>query len=90
MQVNNDIDGASALLKEKGFMGGIAVILIEALQMVIIFVSAEFIQISSGLSYPIYLSLPLCDIGICLGATIIFLLVRVLCSTVPLMRRTAA
>ncbi|MCR4702883.1 MAG: VTT domain-containing protein [Saccharofermentans sp.] len=77
MQVNNDIDGASALLKEKGFMGGITVILIEALQMVIIFVSAEFIQISSGLSYPIYLSLPLCDIGICLGATIIFLLVRV-------------
>ena len=77
MQMRNDIDGASALLKEKGFMGGIAVILIEALQMVIIFVSAEFIQISSGLSYPIYLSLPLCDIGICLGATIIFLLVRV-------------
>ena len=77
MQMSNDIDGASALLKEKGFMGGIAVILIEALQMVIIFVSAEFIQISSGLSYPIYLSLPLCDIGICLGATIIFLLVRV-------------
>lgn len=77
LQLNNDIDGASALLKSKGVMGGIAVILIEALQMVIIFVSAEFIQIASGLSYPIYLSLPLCDIGICLGATIIFLLVRV-------------
>ena len=77
MQMNNDVDGASELLRSKGVMGGIAVILIEALQMVIIFVSAEFIQIASGLSYPIYLSLPLCDIGICLGATIILLLVRV-------------
>ena len=77
MQIDNDLDGASELLRNKGAMGGVAVILIEALQMVIIFVSAEFIQIASGLSYPIYLSLPLCDIGICLGATIIFLLVRV-------------
>ncbi len=77
MQMNNDIDGASALLKSKGIVGGISVILIEALQMIIVFVSAEFIQIASGISYPLYISLPLCDIGICLGATIIFLLVRV-------------
>ena len=77
LQLDNDLDGAAALLKSKGFVGGISVILIEALQMIIIFVSAEFIQIASGLSYPIYISLPLCDIGICLGATVIFLLVRV-------------
>ena len=77
MQLNNDIDGASELLVSKGFMGGISVILIEALQMVVIFISAEFIQIASGLSYPIYLSVPLCDLGVCLGATIIYLLVRV-------------
>ena len=77
MQLNGDTAGASELLKNNGVAGGISVILIEALQMVVIFISAEFIQISSGLSYPIYLSLPLCDIGICLGATIIFLLVRV-------------
>lgn len=77
MQLNNDIDGASELLRNKGVMGGISVILIEALQMIVIVISAEFIQIASGLSYPIYLSIPLCDIGICLGATIIFLMVRV-------------
>ena len=77
MQLDGDTAGASELLKKTGIAGGISVILIEALQMVVIFISAEFIQISSGLSYPIYLSLPLCDIGICLGATIIFLLVRV-------------
>lgn len=77
LQLDNDLEGASALLKSKGIVGGISVILIEALQMIIIFVSAEFIQIASGLSYPLYISLPLCDIGICLGATVIFLLVRV-------------
>lgn len=77
MQMNNDLDGASELLRNTGIFGGMSVILIEALQMIIIFVSAEFIQIASGLSYPIYISLPLCDIGICLGATIIFMLVRV-------------
>ena len=77
MQLNNDLDGASELLVSKGFMGGVSVILIEALQMVVIFISAEFIQIASGLSYPIYLSVPLCDLGVCLGATIIYLLVRV-------------
>ena len=77
MQLNNDVDGASELLKNKGVYGGISVILIEALQMIVIVISAEFIQIASGLSYPIYLSIPLCDIGICLGATIIFLMVRV-------------
>ena len=77
MQMDGDTAGASEILKNNGVAGGISVILIEALQMVVIFISAEFIQISSGLSYPIYLSLPLCDIGICLGATIIFLLVRV-------------
>ena len=77
MQLDNDIDGASELLRSKGVFGGISVILIEALQMIVIVISAEFIQIASGLSYPIYLSVPLCDIGICLGATIIFLMVRV-------------
>ena len=77
MQMDGDTAGASEILKNNGVAGGISVILIEALQMVVIFISAEFIQISSGLSYPIYLSLPLCDIGICLGATSIFLLVRV-------------
>ena len=44
MQMNNDLDGASELLRSTGIFGGVSVILIEALQMIIIFVSAEFIQ----------------------------------------------
>lgn len=76
MEMNRDVDGARELLREKGVMGFFTVTLVEALQMVVIFVPAEFIQISSGLSYPFPIALLLCDLGVCLGATIIFVLVR--------------
>lgn len=76
LQAQNDLEGAKALLLSKGIFGGITVILVEALQMVVIFIPAEFIQISSGLSYPFYIALLLCDAGVCLGASIIFVLVR--------------
>ena len=76
-QIANDVDGARELLLSRGALGFLAVILVEALQMVVVFIPAEFIQISSGLSYPFPLALVLCDAGICLGATIIFVLVRV-------------
>ena len=78
MELAHDTAGATALLQEKGIKGFLTVILVEALQMVVVFIPAEFIQISSGLSYPFYIALALCDAGVCLGATIIFILVRVL------------
>lgn len=76
MELKNDVEGARDLLTSKGIAGGAAVSVIEALQMIVIFIPAEFIQVSSGLSYPFYIAAPLCDLGVCLGATIIFLLVR--------------
>jgi len=76
MQAQNDVEGTRELLLSRGIFGGITVVLVEALQMVVIFVPAEFIQISSGLSYPFYIALILCDLGVCLGASIIFVLVR--------------
>lgn len=77
MELNNDIDGAKELLVSKGLLGCLTVVLVEALQMIVVFIPAEFIQISSGLSYPFYLALLLCDLGVCLGASLIYLLVRV-------------
>ena len=77
LEIANDVDGARELLRSKGLLGCLTVVLVEALQMVVVFIPAEFIQISSGLSYPFPLALLLCDLGICLGATIIFILVRV-------------
>ncbi len=76
MQTRRDFDGARNLLRTRGIQGVLTVILVEALQMVVVFVPAEFIQISSGLSYPFPLALLLCDLGVWLGATIIFVLVR--------------
>lgn len=78
MEIANDLDGAKELLVSKGILGFLTVVLVEALQMVVVFIPAEFIQISSGMSYPFPVALLLCDLGVCLGATIIFLLVRVL------------
>ena len=77
LQSANDVAGASELLRERGWKGFLAVSLVEALQMLVVFIPAEFIQISSGLSYPFPIALALCDFGVCLGATIIFVLVRV-------------
>ena len=76
MQMNHDVDGVTELLKERGILGILSVGLIEALQMVVVFIPAEFIQISSGLSYPFPIALLICDLGVGLGATIIFVLVR--------------
>ncbi|MBQ7173452.1 MAG: VTT domain-containing protein [Clostridia bacterium] len=78
MQFKRDRIGAEALLRERGFLGCLTVVLVEALQMVVIFIPAEFIQISAGLSFPFPVALLLCDLGVCLGASIIFLLVRLL------------
>ena len=76
LEIANDLDGASELLRSRGVLGFLSVTLVEALQMVVVFIPAEFIQISSGLSYPFPVALLLCNLGVCLGATIIFILVR--------------
>ena len=76
--LENNVDAARELLESKGIFGGLSVILVEALQMVVVFISAEFIQISAGLSYPWYIALGLCITGVFLGASIIFMLVRII------------
>lgn len=76
LQFHRDFDGARALLRNHGVQGVATVILVEALQMVVIVIPAEFIQISSGLSYSFPVALLLCDLGVCLGASIIYVLVN--------------
>ena len=76
LEIANDVEGAKELLVDKGVLGFLSVVLVEALQMVVVFIPAEFIQISSGLSYPFWIAVLLCDLGVCLGATIIYVLVR--------------
>ena len=76
LETKHDLAGVQELLADKGLLGALSVILVEALQMVVVFIPAEFIQISTGLSYPLPIAILLCDLGVCLGATIIFALVR--------------
>ena len=75
-ELSNDVDAAKDILRAHGVFGALSITIVEALQMVVIFISAEFIQISAGLTYPLPLAIILCDLGVCLGATIIFILVR--------------
>ncbi len=54
------------------------VILIEGLQMVVVFISAEFIQMSAGICYHPLLAVLLCDLGVVFGASLIYGLVNLL------------
>ena len=76
LQIRGDKDGAAELLRSKGWLGYITVSLVEGLQMVVIFIPAEFIQLSSGRSYPWWLAIMLCDIGVIFGASTIYFLVN--------------
>lgn len=75
-QVNNNPEGLKEVMAKMGLKGLIIVPLVEAMQMVVVFISAEFIQISAGLAYPWYIAMPLCTLGIFIGASIIYLLVN--------------
>nr|MBQ4457707.1 hypothetical protein [Clostridia bacterium] len=66
LEIRNDVDGARELLASKGIFGCLAIVIVEALQMLVVFIPTEFIQISSSLSYPFYISMLLCELGVCL------------------------
>ncbi|MBR6321917.1 MAG: VTT domain-containing protein [Lachnospiraceae bacterium] len=77
LEIKRDYDGAKELLMERGFTGFLTVSLIEALQMVVIFIPAEFIQLTSSMAYPWWQVLILCDLGVILGSSIIYFLVNI-------------
>lgn len=65
-------------INEKGIYGALLIMLLEAIQMVVVFIPAEFVQISAGVSYPIWQAILICMAGVVLGASIIYFLVNVL------------
>lgn len=78
MSKTKDYDSVKLYLQEFGIMGAFIIAILEMLQMIVIFIPAEFVQIAAGLAYPIYYAVPICVFGICLGASVIFLIVRCL------------
>lgn len=77
LEAAHDFDGAKELLLSRGIIGFITVSIIEALQMVVVFIPAEFIQLTSGMAYPWWLAIILCDFGVIIGCSIIYFLVNV-------------
>lgn len=74
-QINNDTDGMNAFIKDKGLLAPLLIVSMEAIQMMCVFISVEFIQTATAMSYPWYISILICELGVALGATIIYMLV---------------
>jgi len=78
MDLKTESDKIKEYLQSFGIRGLIMIIVLEMLQMVIVFLSEDFLQACAGLAYPLYVALPACMLGIFLGSTIIFIIVRAL------------
>ena len=78
MSSTNDYGAVKEYLQSFGYLGAIIIAVLEMLQMIVVVVPAEFVQIAAGLAYPIYFAIPICVAGICMGASVIFLIVRFL------------
>ena len=74
----NNEAAINALLKDRGLVGMGIVSIIQALQMLVVFIPAEFIQIAAGISFPWYISILILDLGVFIGATLIYFLVNIL------------
>lgn len=72
---NNDTQDISEMLKGKGIFGLIMIPLIQALQMLVVVIPAEPIQVVAYVTYGYWFFI-LCDLGVIIGATIIYLLVK--------------
>ena len=73
-----DKEALGEFIESEGLNGAIIICILEAIQMVIVFMPAEIVQISAGVSYPIWFALPLCMFGVFLGATFIYFIVNVI------------
>ena len=89
MNKNSDYTAVKAYLQDFGIKGAAVIAILEMLQMIVVFIPAEFVQIAAGLAYPVYFALPICIFGICLGASVIFLIVRFLHIRLEIMERRA-
>lgn len=78
MNVRKDTEQIKEYLQSFGIEGLAIIVALETLQMVIVFLSEDFLQICAGLAYPLYVALPACMLGIFLGSSIIYLIVRTL------------
>lgn len=72
----NDREGMEEFINSLGFWGKASIVLIEGLQMLVVFIPAEFVQLSAAICFPFFLAVGLCVLGVFFGATVIYLLVN--------------
>ena len=75
-QLANDTAGMEAFLVDKGLGAPFLIAIMEAVQMICVFISVEFIQTATAMSYPWYVSIIICEVGVLLGASLIYVLVN--------------
>lgn len=75
-QINNDTDGMNAFIREKGLLAPILIAIMEAAQMACVFISVEFLQTATAMSYPWYIAGVICLVGVMLGASLIYFIVN--------------
>ena len=75
--LNGNEEVGEKLLEEFGWRGVIYLIIIQACEMLLVFLPSEPIQVISGATYGIFYGTLVCWAGLILGATIIYLLVKV-------------
>lgn len=76
--LNGGEDQLAEALSGLGIRGAITLVLIQASQMLLVFIPSEPIQVVAGATYGMWWGILVCWGGLLLGATIIYLLVNVL------------
>lgn len=75
---SNDHEAIKELIAEQGAFSYLSIILVEAIQMIVVVIPAEFIQLAAGISFHPLIASCLCLTGVFIGATTIYFLVNVL------------
>ena len=77
-QIANNTEGMTNYIIDKGIIAPILIVGIEAMQMICVFISVDFLQTAIGMTYPWYIAALICLIGVTLGSIIIYFLVHFL------------
>lgn len=75
--LNGSEEELSDALMGLGFRGAISLVLIQACEMLLVFIPSEPIQVVAGATYGMWWGIIVCWCGLILGATIIYLLINV-------------
>ena len=75
-QSQGNEEGMKEVIESHGIFGMIAIVVIQAFQMLVVFMPAEFIQVAAGVSFPWYIAIFLLDFGVFIGASLIYMLVK--------------